>query len=137
MEEVSVFLDSNILFALCWKAPEESLFGILVTLHREGRLRLHVSPLVLEEVSANLKAKRPAALPLFARLSAECVVVPDSSALLDLPLPPKDLMLLSTAVAHRIRFFLTGNRADFASLYGHEVNGTTVFTPRAFLTRSP
>jgi hypothetical protein len=132
-EEVTVFLDSNILFSICWSGPEDTLLGLLLEFQAAGWVRLLISPLALEEASDNLRRKRPAALPTLKKLAASCLTVPDADLALDLKLPENDGLLLSAAIAARAGFFLTGNTADFKALYGRSIKGTRVFTPRAFL----
>jgi len=130
---VTVFLDSNILFSICWSVPENTLLGLLLEFQAAGWVRLLISPLALEEANDNLRRKRPAALPALKKLAASCLTVPDADLALDLKLPEKDGLLLSAAIAARARFFLTGNTADFKALYGRSIKGTRVLTPRAFL----
>lgn len=132
-EEVTVFLDSNILFSICWSGPEKTLLGLLLEFQAAGWVRLLISPLALEEASDNLRRKRPAALPTLKKLAASCLTVPDADLALDLKLPEKDGLLLSAAIAARAGFFLTGNTADFKALYGRSIKGTRVLTPRTFL----
>lgn len=134
-EEVTVFLDSNILFSICWSGPENTLLGLLLEFQAPGRVRLLISPLALEEAKDNLRRKKPAAVPALEKLAALCLTVPDADLPLDLKLPEKDELLLSAAIAAHARFFLTGNTADFKALYGRLIKGTRILTPRAFLAK--
>jgi predicted nucleic acid-binding protein len=135
MEALNVFLDSNVLFSLCWKGPEGTLLGVLLELREYGRIRLLVSPLVLDETAANLAAKRPEALSRLGQIAATLSLVPDAQVPLDCDLPENDRIILSSAVACGADFFLTGNKTDFAGLYGKAVKGTRVVEPRTFLHR--
>jgi predicted nucleic acid-binding protein len=135
-EAVAVFLDSNILFSICWSGSKNSLLGLLLELQESGQVQILISPLGIEETRDNLRRKRPAALPALKRLASSCVTVPDAELPLDVKLPEKDQLLLSSAIAARAVFFLTGNIADFKTLYGTSVKGTTVLTPRAFLNKT-
>jgi len=133
MEAVAVFLDSNVLFSLCWKGSENTILGVLLKLQDRGDLRLLISPLVLYEASENLRVKKPEALPLLRRIAESCQEVPDANLPLEVVLPKNDRLILSAAVAGKARYFLTGNTADFGPLYGRTIGGTRVLTPRAFI----
>jgi predicted nucleic acid-binding protein len=135
VEAVTVFLDSNILFSLCWKNPAESLIGILLELQEMGEVKLVISPLTLEETTANLKAKKPNALSRLQEVVDSCTVVPDVLSPLEIDLPENDLILLSTAIANKVNFFLTGNKADFGPFYGSTIGGTRILAPRSFLSK--
>ncbi|MFC1657554.1 putative toxin-antitoxin system toxin component, PIN family [Candidatus Moduliflexota bacterium] len=135
MEAVTVFLDSNILFSLCWKNPEESVIGIILELQKMGEVKLVISPLTLEETTANLKAKKPEALSRLQEVVDSCTVVADVLSPLEVDLPENDLILLSTAIASKVDFFLTGNKADFGPIFGRTFGSTRILTPRAFLSK--
>lgn len=135
MEALRVFLDSNVLFSLCWNGPEGALLGILIELQAHGRMALLASPLVMDETAANLTAKRPAAMVHLEKIAPRLSFAPDAQMPLEVDLPEKDRFLLSTAVACGADFFITGNKADFADLYGKMVKGTRFLEPRAFLHR--
>lgn len=139
MEEVTVFLDSNVLFSVAWTGREKSRSAILFELQSLGFIRLHISRLVLEETLFNLREKRPEAIPFVEELLESVVIVPDVAAEGDdspvRGLPGNDRVILSTAVAHRMDFFLTGNTRDFGNLYGRRIGRTAILTPREFLNR--
>ena len=88
---------------------------------------------------SNLRGKRPAAIPFFEELSGEVEVVPDlvveggDRRLKELP--ENDRVILSTAVAHGMDFFLTGNTRDFRGLYHRRIGRTLILTPREFLNK--
>lgn len=139
MEEVTVFLDSNVLFSVAWTGREKSRSAILFELQSLGFIRLFISRLVLEETMSNLREKRPEAIPFFEELSGEVEVVPDlvvegeDRRLKELP--ENDRVILSTAVAHGMDFFLTGNTKDFRGLYRRRIGRTLILPPREFLNR--
>jgi predicted nucleic acid-binding protein len=139
MEKVTVFLDGNVLFSVAWTGREKSRSAILFELQSLGFIRLFISRLVLEETMSNLRGKRPGAIPFFEELSEEVEVVPDlvvegeDRRLKELP--ENDRVILSTAVAHWMDFFLTGNTRDFRGLYRRRIGRTLVLTPRKFLDR--
>jgi predicted nucleic acid-binding protein len=139
MEKVTVFLDSNVLFSVAWTGWEKSRSAILFELQTLGFIRLFISRLVLEETMSNLREKRPEAIPFFEELSGEIEVVPDlvvegeDRRLKELP--ENDRVILSTAVAYGMDFFLTGNTRDFRGLYRRRIGRTLILTPREFLNR--
>jgi predicted nucleic acid-binding protein len=139
MEKVTVFLDSNLLFSVAWTGREKSRSAILFELQSLGFIRLFISRLVREETMSNLRGKRPEAIPFFEELSGEVEVVPDlvveggDRRLKELP--ENDRVILSTAVAHGMDFFLTGNTRDFRGLYRRRIGRTLILTPREFLNK--
>jgi len=139
MEKVTVFLDSNLLFSVAWTGREKSRSAILFELQSLGFIRLFISRLVLEETMSNLREKRPEAISFFEELSGEVEVVPDLVVEGEdrrvKELPENDRVILSTAVAHGMDFFLTGNTRDFRGLYRRRIGRTWILTPREFLNR--
>ncbi len=139
MEKVTVFLDSNVLFSVAWTGRKKSRSAILFELQSLGFIRLFISRLVLEETMSNLRGKRPEAIPFFEELSGEVEVVPDRVVEGEdrrlKELPENDRVILSTAVAQGMDFFLTGNNRDFRGLYRHRIGRTLILTPREFLNR--
>ena len=139
MEKVTVFLDSNVLFSVAWTRREKSRSAILFELQSLGFVRLFISRLVLEETLSNLQEKRPGAILFVEELLGEVEVVPDLAVegedLRVQDLPENDRLILSTAVAHGMDFFLTGNSKDFRSLYRSRIGRTLILTPRGFLNR--
>ena len=139
MEEVTVFLDSNVLFSVAWTGREKSRSAILFELQSLGFVRLFISRLVLEETMSNLREKRPEAIPFVEELSGEVEIVPDLAVegedLRVQGLPENDRLILSTAVSHGMDFFLTGNSKDFRCLYRCRIGRTLILTPREFLNR--
>jgi predicted nucleic acid-binding protein len=137
MEPLTVFLDSNILFSIAWSGAETSRAYILFELQQQGKLRLFISPLVMEETLSNIKSKKPAAMPFLNELLKKTALVPDAiSGISDEKLnglPQNDRILLQTAIAHGIHWFITGNSRDFQLLYGCRIGRTTIASPRDFL----
>jgi predicted nucleic acid-binding protein len=139
MEEVKVFLDSNVLFSIAYSGKETSRGYILYELQRQGHINLYISNLVREEVLFNLQEKREEALELVRELLQTTVVLPDIS--LDLAaagvsrLPENDRLILGTAMYHEMDFFVTGNSRDFKTYYHKKIFKTTILSPRDFLNR--
>jgi predicted nucleic acid-binding protein len=139
MEKLTVFLDSNVLFSVAWTGRGKSRSAILFELQSLGFVRLHISRLVLEETLFNLREKRPEAIPFVEELLEAVDILPDLAVAGDdhtlRGLPENDRVILSTAVAHRMDFFLTGNTRDFRNLSRHRIGRTLILTPREFLNR--
>ena len=139
METLTVFLDSNVLFSVAWTGRNKSRSAILFELQSLGFVRLHISRLVLEETLFNLRGKKPEAIPFVEELLEAVEIVPDLAVAGDdfslRRLPENDRVILSTAVANRMDFFLTGNTRDFRNLYRRRIGRTLILTPREFLNR--
>jgi len=137
MEPITLFLDSNILFAIAWSGAESSRAYILFELQQRAILRLFISPLVMEETLSNIKSKKPAAIPFLLELLKNTTLLPDAITTVTdervYALPRNDRILLQTAIAHGISWFITGNGRDFQPLYGCRIGQTTIATPRDFL----
>ncbi|MDD5285909.1 MAG: type II toxin-antitoxin system VapC family toxin [Desulfuromonadaceae bacterium] len=137
MEPLTVFLDSNIIFSIAWSGAETSRAYILFELQQRAILRLFISPLVMEETLSNIKSKKPSAMPFLLELIKSTTLLPDAiSGITDERLnnlPNNDRILLQTAIAHGIRWFITGNSRDFQTLYGCRIGHTTIIAPRDFL----
>lgn len=134
---MKVFLDSNVLFSVCYSGLEKSRSAILYEIQKAGLIKLYISNLVHREVLHNLEHKKPAAVNLFRKLMKETIVLPDvtigiSGRTID-ALPENDRIILLTAVFHEMDFFLTGNERDFQHLYGKTVVKTKPLTPSDFL----
>jgi len=132
--KISVFLDSNVLFSIAYSG-EKSTSYILFKLQERGLISIFISNLVVLETVNNLKDKKSVKLDLLKELIDRTTVLND--VIVDLPalssLPAADRLILSTAVAHDIKYFLTGNTRDFINLYGKIVGNTVVLKPRDFL----
>jgi len=141
MEPLTLFLDSNIVFSVAWSGAETSRSYILFELQQQGILRLFISPLVMEETLSNIKSKKPSAMPFLLELLNNTKLVPDAiSNITDERLhnlPHNDRILLQTAIAHRISWFITGNSRDFKQLYGVRIGQTSIASPRDFLETKP
>ena len=137
MEPLTLFLDSNVIFSIAWSGAETSRAYILFELQRRCILRLFISPLVMEETLSNIKMKKPAAMPFLHELLKSATLVPDVAATVTdervNALPDNDRILLQTAIAHGIGWFITGNSRDFQQLFGCLIEKTTIATPREFL----
>ncbi|MBI4685887.1 MAG: hypothetical protein HY755_11920 [Nitrospirae bacterium] len=139
MEKVKVFLDSNVVFSICWSGKEKSRSYLLYELQKMGFFDIFISRLVHDETKFNLEIKRVEAIPFFEELIRHSTIIPDiaSSAGEDEAalLPDNDRIIFSSAVFHRMDFFLTGNRRDYSRLYHKKISRTIVLTPADFLNK--
>lgn len=136
---MKVFLDSNVIFSICWSGKEKSRAFLLYELQKMGFFRIFASQLVHNEAWFNLKTRKPEGMPLFEELMHETELVSDVSASTTreelLSLPDNDRIIFSTALFHGMDFFITGNTRDFKHLYHKKILKTTVLTPGDFLNR--
>ena len=134
MGKISIFLDSNVLFSVAYSG-ERSTSYILFELQEKGLINIFISNLVVLETANNLQDKKPERLGLLKGLMDRTTILDD--VVVDLPvlssLPTADRIILSTAVAYGIKYFLTGNTRDFKDLYGKTIGKTVVLKPRDFL----
>jgi len=135
---VKVFLDSNVLFSVCWSGKELSRSWLLFELQRAGEMQLFISRLVHDETAFNLQTKRPEAIKLFDQLCRELTVLPDSVGFTEHTLvgalPINDRVIFMTALANGMESFLTGNTRDFSTLYGQRFGAMLTLKPVDFLS---
>lgn len=136
---MKVFLDSNVIFSICWSGKGKSRAFLLYELQENGFFHIFISQLVYNETRFNLETRRSEGLPLFEELMRETEIVPNVSVSTNkkelLTLPDNDRIILSTALFHGMDFFLTGNSRDFSGLYHKKIMKTTILTPGDFLNR--
>ncbi len=139
MEEIKVFLDSNILFSMAYTGKDRSRSYLIYELQDLKALKVYLSKLVCEEALLNIRNKKPASLPFLRELIGRSTVLVDIKA--DLKhqqvsrLPVNDRGILSTAVYHKMDFFITGNDKDFHMFYHKKVGDTIILKPADFLDR--
>ena len=101
---MKVFLDSNVIFSICWSGKEKSRSFLLYELQKRGFFRIFASQLVYSEAAFNLKTRKPEGVPLFEELMRETELVSDVSASTNrkelLSLPDNDRIIFSTALFH-------------------------------------
>jgi len=138
-KKLTVFLDSNVLFSIAYSGQDKSRSYLLYELQDAGHLKICISNLVREEVTYNIKIKKPSALMFSNKLIRHSIVLEDILVIMkDIPiqtLPDNDKIILSTAIHNRIEYFLTGNERDFRDLYKKRLFQTTVLRPAEFLSR--
>jgi predicted nucleic acid-binding protein len=128
---VRIFLDANILFSAA--KTEGAIRQLIRLLLADGHACL-ADAYVIEEARRNLSAKFPAALPDFEKILATIGHLPmqaiEPSLLARLPLPEKDRPVLAAAIQHRCSILVTGDRTHFGPLYGKQIEGVQVHSPR-------
>lgn len=135
-KELTVFLDSNILFSIAYSGKDRSRSYLLYELLEAGRIKIYISNLVLKEATHNIKIKKPEVTPFLKTLIRHTTVLEDILVNMNIPvqpLPVNDKIILSTAIHNGIEYFLTGNEHDFRDLYNKRFYQTTVLKPAEFL----
>ena len=137
MAPLTVFLDSNVLFAIAWSGPDKSRSFLLYELQGQEAVKLFISRLVMEETLHNVTNKKIEQRRFLEKLLDQTIILPDVLAPDINPelalLPVNDRIILATAIQHRMEFFLTGNDRDFFSLYGRRIKQTLILKPSDFL----
>lgn len=128
-----IFHDANIIFSAA-KAPG-AVHELLELATGRGH-RCVVDPYVMEEARRNLAVKFPAGLRALQNLIRGWDLAPTTAPADfqlggDLGLPEGDLMVLTAAINNRCQALVTGDRAHFGRLYGREIHGTVVYSPRS------
>ena len=135
--QIKVFLDSNVLFSIAYTGKDKSRSYLIYEIQELGMFKVYVSNLVCQEALLNIRRKRPEAEQLLNELIHKSKVLGDVVA--DLiraeirELPQNDQIILSTAVFHKVDFFVTGNEKDFKNLYHKRVFGTLILRQVDFL----
>ncbi len=127
-----IFLDANILFSAA--KSDGAVRELLARFHAAGHT-LCADAYVVAEARRNLEEKGANALKAFRALLAQLEVAPfqatglppDASALL----PEKDRLVLAAAIRLGCDALVTGDRTHFGVLYGKEVGGVRIQSPRS------
>ena len=119
---MSIFLDANILFS--GSNPTSHLRRFLFWV--SDFETLVTSPYAAQEASRNIAIKRIQWQQTYGLLMQKLLLVPDASLHLDSKLPDKDKPILGAAIEAQCAYLLTGDKRDFAHLYGRQVGGVTV-----------
>ncbi len=130
---MKLFLDANILFTAAYSP--EGRARALFSLADAGLCSLCTSAFALEEARRNLALKAP-----LKRSGLDCLVPlvalasepsPERVAWAQgLPLAAKDAPVMAAAVACAAGILVTGDRRDFGHLFGRDVEGVRVLSPR-------
>jgi len=130
-----VFLDANILFSAAKTAG--AVRELLSRLEAGGHV-LCADAYVVEEARRNLLAKGPEALAsleaVLARVEVAAVHASALPARVAALIHEKDRPVVAAAVRSRCDALLTGDRTHFGALYGEEVLGVAIHSPRSLAT---
>ena len=101
---------------------------------------LVASPFALDEARRNIVRKHPAQARELEQLIARIAVCREAGAeevlwARSTGLPEKDAPILAAAVQAKADMLVTGDRADFGSLYERKLRGVEVLPPRIALER--
>ena len=139
-KQIKVFLDSNLLFSIAYTGKDSSRSYLIYEIQELEMLKVFVSNLVCEEALFNIRKKKPDAEQFLSRLIRRSTILEDISSDFKyagmLKLPLNDRIILSTAVHHKIDFFLTGNHRDFKNFYHKRIFGTLIIKPADFLNKN-
>lgn len=126
-----IFLDANILFSA---AKSDGAIRSLVARLLDAGHECWADAYVIEEARRNLVAKAPAHLPaldeLVARLRVSAVA-PAIDRVNGDGLPEKDRIVVAAAVIAACDILVTGDRTHFGKLYGRDVAGIRIHSPRS------
>jgi len=134
MEQIAVFLDSNVLFSIAFSGSKSRSY-LLFELQNRGIVKIYISELVYLETSRNLQLKKQEQMNLLKELLKKVTRIQDIYiAYSEINyLPEADRTILSTAVYNGMDFFLTGNTKDFSKIYRKKIHKTMILEPKEFL----
>jgi uncharacterized protein len=129
---VRVFLDANVLFSAAYRetGSVRAFFGLADA----GACTLVSSAYAIEEARRNVVLKHPQRVRDLEALVAILETCPEPSAATlawasNTGLRGKDAPILAAAVDAHCHVLATGDRSDFASLFGRRLRGTLVMLP--------
>ncbi len=133
-----IFLDANVLFSAAHGtgSPLHAFFRLA----QAGMCELLASPYTLDEARRNIARKHPGKSADLEQLIAQITVCREAGAEAVLwarstGLPAKDSPILAAAAQAKSDILVTGDRADFGSLFGRKFRGVEVLPPRTALER--
>jgi predicted nucleic acid-binding protein len=129
---MKLFLDANILFTAAYS--EKGISRTLFRLAGACRCSLITSAYAADEAQRNLTVKAPAVLTEIGELLKVTAIVREPSPVVvarmkQLPLADKDAPIMAAAVEAGADILVTGDRKDFAHLFGQKVEGVLVLNP--------
>ena len=133
-----IFLDANVLFSAAHRT--EGSVRVFFRLAEAGVCELLASPYVLDEARRNIARKHPEKASELEQLIARIAICQEATAdevrwARSTGLPEKDAPILAAAAHAKADFLVSGDRADFGSLYERQLRGLEVLPPRAALER--
>ncbi len=127
-----IFLDANVLFSA---AKSDGAVRELVTLLAKAGHELWVDDYVLEEARRNLAAKAPDAVTVLERLAGRLkrmeAIRLDRELEASLPVHEKGRPVLAAAIHGRCQALVTGGTTHFGALFGKQVHGVAIHSPRS------
>ncbi len=129
---MKIFLDANILFAAAKSAgAAQALLGLL----EAAGHALCADDYVLAEARRNLEVKGPDAMgsldTLLAGIDVARLRRDELDPQLAAQLPERDRPVLAAAIRLGCGALVTGDRTHFGRLYGRDVRGVSVHSPRS------
>jgi predicted nucleic acid-binding protein len=129
---MKLFLDANIIFTAAYSA--QGLSRGLFRLAAAGKCALCTSAFAHEEAVRNIRKKAPDKLADLSMLMQQVKILPEPHPkwvtwAAGLPLVWKDSPVLAAALQEKVDIFVTGDRRDFAHLFGQVVEGVKILTP--------
>ncbi len=120
-----LFLDANILFAA--SNPKTS---VAVFINRIAeRVTLVTCDYAVTEAQRNLLRKWPQHVGEFKRLLTGMEIIAAALDPVPVELAAKDVPILSSAIAGKCDYLITGDRADFGHLFDLTIRGVVVIEP--------
>jgi predicted nucleic acid-binding protein len=133
-----VFLDANVLFSAAHStgSPLNGFFRLAGA----GICELVASPFALDEARRNIARKHPAKMAELEQLILRISICREADAegvlwARSAGLPETDAPILAAAAQSKADILVTGDRADFGSLYERKLRGVEILTPRTALER--
>lgn len=123
---MKVFLDANILFS--GSVSESRVAKLLAVIRMHGNCV--TNSYAVEEARKNIELKKFGSLQGLEFLLEDISV--SNKLVLNLPveLKSKDIPILGGAIAQRCTHLLTGDKKDFGFLFGKQVEGVLVVSPK-------
>lgn len=121
-----VFLDANILLSA--SIPESRIKKLLIKIQDMGRC--FTNEYAIEEAKKNISIKRFGSATELEYFLEKTIISNRLIEEVSVPLPPKDIPILSGAIALECDYLLTGDKKDFGFLFGKKVLGVKVVSPQ-------
>src|SRR3954468_24457434 len=124
---MTVFLDANILFSAALPGSRMGWFvGVLLS-----HAVCITNAYAVEEARRNLELKAPKALSELDALLEKCELVGGVGFTTEgVKLKAKDMPILGGAIHGRATHLLTGDERDFGEMFGKNIEGVKIVSPR-------
>ncbi len=127
-----IFTDTNVWFSAFYGSENCQR---IISAHVSGKVKIVVSPFVLEELARNIVKKLPRQVAslysFFEENSPEIYPDPEllPKKLIGL-ISPKDIKIFASAYKANVPYFITGNKKDFAIEDLEKLTGIKILTPK-------